>query len=124
MPKVIVDYGTIKGMVVELPSTFTCMELLSAWVAAFISHMTTNAIVSDDVLCSSIGQKNAMEALVAGIEERLAEGSPERRLFIDYIKEPGRWRFEVLRQRRGNYAAFEDSFGKECAQKAVELGLI
>jgi len=124
MPKFTVDYGTIKGMVVELPEGgFNTVELLRAWVAGFIAYMTANALVSDEVLCSSIGKSNALAALIAGVEERLPEGE-QRKNFVTYCSSPENWRSEVIRQRRGVRAAFADRFGEELTKRAVEAGLI
>lgn len=118
MSKVKVDYGTIRGMVVELPDEgYNCMTLLTAWVKGFIAYMTSSGLVSDDVLCSSIGKSNAFAALVAGIEERTAPDSEARRVFLRHITDE-EWRFEVLKQRRGVRVAFADRFGADFAKKA------
>ena len=123
--KVRVDYGTIKGMVVELPDEgYTCIALLEAWVRGFIAYMTSGSLVSDDVLCSSIGKSNALAALVAGIEQRTAAGSDARKLFLDYVTDEKNWRFEVIKQRRGVHAAFAACYGKEVADRALAAGLL
>ena len=112
-----VNYGTINGMKVELPTSgYNCAELLSAWIKGFIKHMTNNAIVSDDVLISSIGTRFAKEALMLGIKERVTDNPRARDAFLSYVTDDN-WRFEVIKQRRGRRAAMVDRFGEEMTSR-------
>lgn len=119
--KVVVNYGTIKSMEVELPAEgYNCIELLKAWVSGFIKYMTENSVVSDDVLISSIGKSHAHEALILGIKERINDNDKMRNTFLNHVSD-NNWRFEVIRQRRGIEAAIIDMHGEEIGKKLIEL---
>jgi len=117
---VTVNYGTINGMTVDIMPNMHCIELLRAWVKGFIRHMTENCICDNTVLISSIGKSNAMNALIEGLKERIKD-EKTLEVFIDHMTDAN-WRYEVIRQRDGEKAAFADMFGAEKAEKAELLG--
>ena len=114
-----VNYGTIKGMLVNLPTTYTCMDLLRCWVTGYIKYMTTNCICSEECLISSIGASNARTALDEGIKQR-CEDINVKEHFLNHMSDKN-WRYEILRQRLGERAAFTDLHGEEKAAKFAEI---
>ena len=115
--KMNVEYGTIH-MVVDMPiGPINPAELLQVWIKAFINYMTTttNCICSDEVLCSSIGQSNALAALIAGIDERIKD-EPTKKFYIEHMTSEN-WDFEVIKQRRGIEAALINRFGTETFER-------
>jgi len=118
--KLTVNYGTIKGMEVEIEPTMNCIDLLRSWVKSHIKYMTVdcNCICNTEVLVNSIGASFSRKALIEGLGQRLTGNALS--VFVEHMTDEN-WRFEVIRQREGERAAFTDRHGAEIAQRFADM---
>jgi hypothetical protein len=97
--KVTVDYGTIRGMVVELPEQANVFDVVEAFATAYVKYTMGSGLVSDEVLFSSIGESNTRKAMRGGVEQRL---SPEDYETVkDVLFNDDLWKLAVLKARYG-----------------------
>jgi hypothetical protein len=105
-----VTYNTIKNMAVEVknPLSDRVIHVVGAFITGFaeawVKYATNNAMVSDDVLCSSIGASNVREALKIGLLERLTDrgyeaGGEVFDLAVEQLDDDMAWNMEIYKAR-------------------------
>ena len=120
--KVTVNYNTINDMKVEIkkPLSDKIIHVTGAFIDGFaeawVKYATNNAIVSDDVLCSSIGASNVREALKIGLLERFVEqgcevGSEAYDFAVECLDNDMSW-YSSIFQARGYDS--DEAFEKAC----------
>ncbi len=105
---VIVDYKTINGMKVDIPATkqadgtyaYNVDTLIQAFAKAFVEYMTKSAIVSDNVLFSSIGASACREVMKLGFNSRCNDETVKK-IFNDVMDRDENWKMHVLTARYG-----------------------
>lgn len=95
--KIPASYGKI-----EVPSSLTPTDLLYAFAKAYYNHATTNALVSDEVLVSSIGASNCRKEIKLFVEYVFSKKQCTEKVqkeFIKTINSNGMWTYAVLSNR-------------------------
>lgn len=95
-----VSYGTIRDMEVHLPEQFDAFDLINCFAKSYVKHATSQSLVSDEVLFSSIGSSHVRKAMILGVQERIKDESTLN-IFKDVIDSDAFWKQSVLRARYG-----------------------
>ena len=67
--KTTVNYGVIKDLEVTIPDgSINAVQLVEAFAEAYVKHITSGGLVSDDVLISSISASHLQHAMIEGCE--------------------------------------------------------
>lgn len=115
-----VSLETIKNMKLELPvGNILPHDFLRCYIKAFIAYMTSNAIVSDDCLMSSIGKSYAQKAMIEGLKERIKDQNMLNK-WLEYIGTDTAWNDEVILQRRGVRGFYIYKFGETLGNKLAD----
>ena len=126
-----VTFNTIKNMAVEVknPLSDRVIHVVGAFMAGFaegwVKYATNNAIVSDDVLCRSIGASNVREALKIGLLERMTDhgyeaGSEVFNLAVEQLDDDMAWNMEIYKARGLSH---EDAWKKAVSEFYPEMNL-
>lgn len=117
-----ITYGTMKNLEVKIHTYnggMTVDSVARDFVRAFIIYMTKNAMVSDEVLFSSIGENNFREAVILGAPEQFND-KEFAEAFIRNIKDS--WEYLVLTERYGHEEGYRKSLVRDLGEeKAAEL---
>lgn len=88
---------------VTLPKEYYAVDLIRGFAKAYVEDTMSKAIVSDEVLFSSIGAYEVREVMRLGIEEKHKKGQIDDitlNIFKDAIADNALWRKSVLEARR------------------------
>lgn len=102
-----IQMGTATELEIEIPESFNAYTLVSCFAKAYVEHTTKGAIVSDEVLFSSIGSAKVREAMLLGFREQCKDAPEETKaIFEDVLTDDNNWVMEVLYARYGKRDGF------------------